>query len=339
MAKNTRAIKRGFHYDYRARSLGIYVDGIQVADYSQIVGRTYYVNSVLGSSSNDGLSWGTAFDQINTAITASEVYRQLGGVAGGASGTTNDYVRNTIIVQAAGELGGSEYESITALPLHCDIIGLGDWPAGMGQGMVIIGRQNANLDAITSGTDTVRGLGLYNLHAAADNDVADTYDALSVANFFRSRIEDCWFGQATGSENINAGIECDSSFSGVLIRHCMIGQTNSNGRPKYGMDFESCTPGSNNLFEDNIIFGETTGILQTSTDNWNGAVIRNNVIGAITGECSATGITAALYELITGNHIRAATALTVPSAGQTIGNFINEGGTGGVETIWATLET
>ncbi len=301
-------------------------------------GRTYYVNSITGSSTADGLSWNSAMDQINTAIVASEVYRQLGGRAGSAV-TTNDYIRNTIIIQAAGEAGGGEYDSVTALPLHTDIIGLGDWPCGLGQGMVMIGAQDANLDAINGEANTVRGLSLINLHASGDNDSENTLDALSVANFFRSRIEDCWFGQASGSENLNSGIECDSSFSGNLIRHCIIGATNSNGRPKYGMDFASCSPGSNNLFEDNIIFGETTGILQSAGDNWNGTVIRNNVISGVTGECATDGITAALYETIAGNYIRAADAITAPSASQTVGNFIVEGTTGLVETVWATKAT
>ncbi len=154
---NKPGIKRGFNYNYQTRSLGIYVDGVQVADYSQIVGRTYYVNNILGSSTNDGLSWGTAMDEVSTAITASETYRQLGGVVGGASVTTNDYVRNTIVVQAT----GTAYSAISALPNYTDIIGLGATPRGNGAGIVRIDGAGA-ADAMAG---TARGLGLYNLQA------------------------------------------------------------------------------------------------------------------------------------------------------------------------------
>lgn len=293
-------------------------------------GTIYYVNGATGTSGASGLSWRHAMLTINEAITASEVVRAAGQ---GLSGTTNDYIRNTIIIQATGEYAGGEYDAVTALPLHCDIIGLGDWPCGMGQGMVMIGAKDANLDAINGEANTVRGLNLINLHVSGDNDSANTLDAMSVANFFRSRLEDCWFGQSSGGDNINAGIECDSSFSGNLVRHCVIGATNTSARPRYGMDFASCSPGSNNLIEDNLIYGETTGILMTATDNWNGATIRNNVISGITAECSGTGITAALYVTITGNFIRAVDALSVPAASQAVENFCIEGSTASTQTV------
>ncbi len=78
-------------------------------------GEVYYVNNITGSSGNSGLTWGDAMDQVSTAITASETQRAL------QSGTTNDYVRNIIYVQGT----GTAYTKLTALPLHCDIVGLG----------------------------------------------------------------------------------------------------------------------------------------------------------------------------------------------------------------------
>ena len=69
-------------------------------------GRTYYVNNITGASTNGGLSWNNAMDEISTAITASEVYRQLQGT------NNNDYVRNTIVVMGT----ATPYTSLTALP-------------------------------------------------------------------------------------------------------------------------------------------------------------------------------------------------------------------------------
>ncbi|KKL70862.1 hypothetical protein LCGC14_2100700, partial [marine sediment metagenome] len=40
------------------------------------LGRTYFVNNITGSSTAGGTTWDTAMDQPQTAITASEVYRQ-----------------------------------------------------------------------------------------------------------------------------------------------------------------------------------------------------------------------------------------------------------------------
>lgn len=327
MAINVSAAKRGFLYNPASKSLGIYVDGVKVADYASTVGRTYYVNKVTGSSGADGLSWGSAMDEISTAVTASETYRALGGDPGGRATTLNDYVRNTIIVQALGEHTTDMYYTVlTALPLHCNLIGLGDWPAGYGQGIAAIGDQDAAHNGITT-TATVRGLNMMNLQVNCDG--GSSYDSMNVANFFRSRIEDCWLGQMHGAtaSNCNSGLLCDNSMSSVLIRHCLIGQTNTATRPTYGMDLNTCTPGSNNLIEDNVIFGGTTGILCNAADNWNGAVIRNNTIGAITGQCSGPPIVAPLYAYIVDNRCFGASTITVTSANQVAGNIVNVAGT------------
>ena len=69
--------------------------------------KTYYVNNITGSSTNDGLSWKNAMDQVSTAVTASEAHR--------ATLTTNNgNVRNTIYVQGT----KTAYTLITALPLY-----------------------------------------------------------------------------------------------------------------------------------------------------------------------------------------------------------------------------
>lgn len=295
-------------------------------------GTTYYVNLRTGSTTNDGLSWNSAVSQISRAITLSEAKRTL------PSGSTNDYIRNTIIAQGVGEHStGMYYSVLTALPLHCDIIGLGDWPAGLGQGIAAIGEVDGDQDGIIT-TSTVRGLNMFNLQVNGDG---DTYNAMNVANFFRSRIEDCWFGQMTGSvaDNTNSGIMCDNSLSSVLIRHCLIGQTNSGARPNIGLDFESCSPGSNNLIEDNVIFGEVTGILMGATDNWNGAVIRNNTIGGITAESTSYGIKGGLYIQINNNNITAADAINTTTTAPVLGNFVSEGGVFNVEAKYTTIAT
>ncbi len=339
MAINIGAAKRGFLYNPASKSLGIYVDGVKVADYASTVGRTYYVNNITGSSGADGLSWGSAVDQINAAIVLSEAYRTLGGDPGGRADTRNDYVRNTIIVQGTCQIttaytAADYYDALTDLGQHVNIVGLGDHFVGMDKGTVIIGAINGNADGIAD-AGTTRGVNMFNLMVGADGSASN---ALDVQNMFRCRLEDCWFGQhtqTTQAEQINAGIECDGSFAHNLIRHCVIGQTNGAYSPVYGMDIANSGPDNSNLIEDNLILGTTTGILCTKTANWLGTCIRNNVIAGLTGQCSGTGITGGLYTTIAGNYISAADAIDAATTGLVIGNIVNEGGTGKTETRYA----
>ena len=244
---NKPGIKRGFNYNYQTRSLGIYVDGVQVADYSQIVGRTYYVNNILGSSTNDGLSWGTAMDEISTAITASETYRQLGGVVGGASVTTNDYVRNTIVVQAT----GTAYSAISALPNYTDIIGLGATPRGNGAGIVRIDGAGT-ADAMAG---TARGLGLYNLQAMQSS--AGSFYGLDLATCFRSTFENMGF-----VNNGSAGIRVVQGGSIVMNEvHC----GHDTVAQLYGLYVAGSTNFNACLITNSDFFGDTAGVYLSNT--------------------------------------------------------------------------
>ena len=111
-------------------------------------GRTYYVNNITGASTNDGLSWNSAMDEVSTAITASETFRQLQGT------DTNDYIRNRIIVQGT----GTAYTSLTALPSYCDLIGLGSEVRGNGSGIARIGSDANTTPASGVDASAVRGL-------------------------------------------------------------------------------------------------------------------------------------------------------------------------------------
>jgi hypothetical protein len=121
-------------------------------------GKTYYVNNITGSSSADGLSWDGAFDQVSTAITASEASRLIH-----VGTTTNDYIRNTIVVQGT----GTAYASLTALPSYCDMIGLGADPRGNGTGIARIGPDADTTPSDGINADAARGLNMYNIQVQA----------------------------------------------------------------------------------------------------------------------------------------------------------------------------
>ena len=291
-------------------------------------GRTYYVNNMTGSSTADGLSWNSSVDQINAAVVLSEAYRTLGG--GRPGDAYNDYIHNTIVVQGTCQIttaytASNYYDKLTDLPHHTDLIGLGDHFLGMDKGTVIIGAINSAADGITDAS-TTRGIRMFNLMVGADG---TGNSAMHVSNLFRADIEDCWFGQHTNADNdedINAGIEIDGSMGHCIVRHCIIGQTNGAYYPTYGMDLVLGS-GGNNLIEDNVIFGKTSGILMTTTDNWSGTVIRNNVISGMAAECSGTGITSGQYVIIAGNYICAADPVNSGTTGIHVGNWTNDSGT------------
>jgi len=169
-------------------------------------GRTYFVNNISGSSSNDGLSWDKAMDEISTAITAAEAYRVLKG------GTTNDYIRNKIVVQGT----GTPYTALTSLPSYCDIIGIGADPSGNGAGIPRIGADSGISEGVLA-TATARGVNFYNLQFQAG---VGGY-AFKGTNLFRSRFENCVFATngspggapAAGFEMGNAG--------GVVFKDCL----------------------------------------------------------------------------------------------------------------------
>ncbi|KKL24531.1 hypothetical protein LCGC14_2414400 [marine sediment metagenome] len=205
------------------------------------LGRTYFVNNITGSSTGGGTTWDTATDEISTAITASEVYRQDRG-----SVSTNDYIRNTIVVQAT----GTAYSAVSTLPSYTDIIGLGATTRGNGTGIVRI--DGGGADAMAG---TARGLGLYNLQCMQSSAVS--FYGLDLATCFRSTIESCGF-----VNNGSGGIRVVQGGSIVMNDvHC--------GHDTYaqlyglyvagGANFNAC------LITDSDFWGDTAGVLMSNT--------------------------------------------------------------------------
>ena len=240
------------------RLLGALTGGLYV--------KRYYVDNVNGAAENDGLSWGTAFAQITTAVTAWEAFR---------AAETNVYARGAIFVRGT----DPAYTKLTALPSYCDIIGVGAESNGNGTGIVKIGADGA--DGIAG---TARGLGLYNLQIISGG----AFWCCDFVNLFRSRIERCCF-QAKDHATSGA-IRFSSSSGGINIINChMTGSGNvihAVGIQVQGGNFDSCR------IEDNIIIGTTAGVLidNTCSTGLNGTaadntIFRHNVIGDLGRGC------------------------------------------------------
>ena len=274
MAKNLPGLKRGFHWDSDNQDLGIYVNGVQVQSYSERAGRIYYVNNITGSSSSDGRSWGAAFDQVETAISASETYRQLGG--GAPSVTTNDYVRNTIVVQGT----GTAYTAVTSIPNYTNLIGLGADPRGNGSGIAQIDAAGV-ADCISIGSAGCRGLHMVNIQC--DASAAGSFVGLDAEKLFRSKIEDCTFtNQGVSGIRINVGggvtmrnVVCSNdTYAQITGLTLGTGATNNGHKivdceffgDTNGVSFSSVA-GKQTVFKNCYAYGGTYGFLDTSSSD------------------------------------------------------------------------
>jgi len=314
---NIPARKRGFGYDPVTRSLGIYTDGQLTASFPPTPGRTYFVNNITGASTNDGLSWGTAMDEVSTAITASEAYRALG--YGMPDVTTNDYIRNTIIVQGT----GTAYTKITELPLYCDIVGIGANIRGTGAGVPRIGSDTVAESGCVS-SSTVRGLGVYNIQFQAG---LNKY-CLQSTSMYRSEFVNCSFmtnGAATG--NPTAAIYSSAAMGSVVFRDCFIGSSCSvDTEPDIGMKIEG-THFHNCLVEGCFICGlQGVTIASTCVNNW-GSIFKNNFIGDASQTmsiCVNDDSAGHAHIIYAGNYLKAsgvALDLEVDGPARAIGNM------------------
>ena len=301
MAKNVKQLKRGFHYDPVNQDLGVYVNGVQVASYTDVPGRTYYVNNITGASTNDGLSWGSAFDQVSTAITAQAAYSLAKtGVAATAAGI---YGRDKIVIMGT----GTTYTAVSTCPQMCDIIGLGAEPRGNGTGIVVIGDATGAADGMAG---TTRGTNWYNLQFIG----AGTYYAVDLAAAYRTTFENCTFGGNDASAACARGFSVTSG-SGLVMRDCsniahaafpVIGfcfaETGGNFNQcliENCMAYGSTTGMSNKgylsnltVFRNNIAYGGTTGMIDTGAGGADASMAfwyNNFGSGATTGiTCSAS---------------------------------------------------
>ncbi len=271
-------------------------------------GKVYYVNNITGSSSNDGLSWNKAFAQLSTAITASETQRAL------YTGTTNDYVRNVIYVQGTGTM----YTYLTALPSYCDVIGVGADPRGDGTGIVVVG----SIGAYDGAAGSMRGTNWYNIQFVTGDNATSAFHA-TVA--YRSGFYNCTFGTSASSAAAPAnGLEVTSG-SGLVVSNCAVVMHAS--VPTTGFNFASAGGNFNQcLIEDNLVYGSTTGILNTGY-LCNGTLFRNNTCYGGTNGISdqSTESTLAGNAFYAGNYASGGTqGMTLAQNGtkRAIGNWV-----------------
>jgi hypothetical protein len=273
-------------------------------------GMTYYVNNITGASTNPGTSWDAAFDQLSTAITASEAWVDK-------QTTNNQYIRPTIVVQGT----ATAYSAIAALPNYTDIIGLGADPRGNGAGIARLDGAGAADAAASAGC---RGIDLYNLQFTGSGN----FYAMDLALIFRSVFENCAFVNcAYGGMRIVTG-------GGIVIRDCHFGGDTTT--PATGLYIGSGSHNGNfnqSLVEDCVIYGSTNGVLIDTYLN-DGTCFRNNTIygGTYAIRDTSTETTIAGNAFYMGNYVAGGTnSISIASTGnaayQALGNWASDAGT------------
>ncbi len=239
-------------------------------------GRVYYVNNITGASGNNGLSWGSAMDEIETAVTASEVYRKL-------PATTNEYIRNTIVIQGT----GTPYTHLTDVGEHINFIGLGDNPLGNAAGIVRVGADTGRDYGILT-TETVRGNYFYNIQFQAGGLQA----AVKFTNIFRTTFERCgFFTNGAPETSPTYGFWTIGPASGLHLKDCYWGNASgatafaANGLYINGTHFHNC------LVEGCYITGTATGVYigSNASNSW-GSLFRDCYMGGGSSTACEIGI-------------------------------------------------
>jgi len=320
--------RKGFKWDANRGRLELYANGVNPVTYfDQGVGRTYYVNNITGASTNDGLSWATAFDQVDAALLASETER----VARNTANSGNSGIRNSIIIQGT----CTAYSKVDQDANCCDIFGIGNRMhlGGAANDVMISGATAADgmaMSQLVAGWNTTLGCGggmgvnVYNVHFEASGN----YYAVDLVDWLLGSFEDCSF-MCSGS-NSYGGLNCSEHFAGSLVRNCHAG--GDAGLPAYGFSF---TGGvfNQNLIERNWMQARTYGFYTTDYLQGGTVVRQNSVYGGTYGIYDNSAETTVLGRaLYTGNWVSSSgTAIQMTNVGTYIcvGNWISSAGTGG----------
>ena len=294
-------------------------------------GKTYFVNNITGASGNDGLSWGTAFAQIDQALLASETYRIT-------KATSNKVIHNQIFVQ-----GTETAYAVVNQDANCvDIYGMGHrMHLGGAAGDVMVSGAGAaagmSMTALAAGWDTTAGgaggglgVNIKNIHFEATG----SYYAVDVYDWLLGGFEDCSF--MTSGANNYGGFRASEHFAGSLMRNCHAG--GDAGSVRDGFTF---TGGvfNQNLIEWNWAQASRYGFY-TSDYLQGGTVIRNNTFygttyGIYDTSAETTVMGRAMY--VNNNAVSAGTGFSISNVGTSIctANMRNDAGNGG----WYTEDT
>lgn len=224
-------------------------------------GRIYHVDLIAGDDTKDGLTWGRAMAQVNTAITASEVWRLA---------QTNVYTRPRILIKGA---ANTAYTGLTAFPNYTDVVGVGGSYLGDMTGTVVIGTDTTKNGSATA---EMRGSTFSNIQFRGGG---STNSALLALKVLRTRFYECMFRVGASGD---AGVHIYTGGTGAhnVFQSCHVGYGSAG---TYGFYINETNNWDHCLIQDCFIVGSTAGYytnayLQNQTE-----VRRCTIVGGVSG--------------------------------------------------------
>jgi len=235
-------------------------------------GKTYFVDYEHGSDSNIG-SLEKPVKQVNQAITLSNAYRNVEAMA---SGDLGYFRRNTIYIRPWGAAATAvgNYDPITVIPQHCDIVGLGATIRSNGSGIVGIGSSTDATAALTVGSTGMRGVNFYGIQFLGGGTSANTITCTGTV--MRCGFYNCSFYALSGT---TAHISSTSNWAGNTMYRCHFAH-NLNPSTN-GYNFKVTTGVfTDNWFELNVFnWANTANVAIGATSLTHGTVFIHNIFG------------------------------------------------------------
>lgn len=236
-------------------------------------GKTYYVDYEHGNDNNSG-NLDNPVKQVNQAITLSNAFQQGETITTGDLGFVR---RNRIYIRPWGAAATSlgQYDPVTVVPQHCDIIGLGASVLTNGSGIVAIGTDTDATPALTVGAGGMRGVNFYGIQFRGGG-TGTTNVFTSTGTVMRCGLFDCSFYALIGS---NAHIGTTGHWAGNTMKRVHFRFAENNSPPDYNFLTTSGVQ-TGNWWEDcSFDWAATANVKIGATSLSHGSVMKNCSFG------------------------------------------------------------
>jgi hypothetical protein len=235
-------------------------------------GTTFYVDYEHGSDSNSG-TFDKPVKQINRAITLSNSFKDS---EVNLTGDLGFFRRNKIYVRPWGAAATAigNYDPITVIPQHCDIIGMGSSVLSNGSGIVGIGSSVDATAALTVGSSGMRGVRFYNLQFLGGGTASNVFSATGTV--MRCGFYNCSFYALPAT---NAHINTTSNWAGNTMYRVHFAHNLSPSTNLY--NFASTTGvQTDNLWEECMFnWASTNNVYIGTTSLSHGSIMRHCIFG------------------------------------------------------------
>jgi len=236
-------------------------------------GKTYYVDYEHGDDTSGDGSINSPVKQVNQAITLSNAWKDAEVMA---SGDLGYFRRNKIYIRPWGAAATAvgNYDPITVVPQHVDIIGAPASILSNGSGIVSIGSATDATAALTVASAGMRGVNFYNIQFLGGGTATNVLT--STGTIMRSGFFNCSFYSLPST---NAHIGTTGHWAGNTMRECHFAHNLTSPCALYNF---TMTTGvfTDNLFIDNVFnWASTANVNIGATSLSHGTIFKHNVFG------------------------------------------------------------